>query len=152
MKISNILSFYNIRTAFKALFFPWFLSPLSIFHRSFARETCPIIYNGILFDFDICQVHVMHCIPKFPPYISLIVNLTAPLSVDLRSWPMSAGSFSWRRLHIPWGGKKKSRESKLPRVSANLCYLVWDTYMYLGTGKFTWGRPNNNTCWEFYGA
>ena len=35
---------------------------------------------------------------------------------------MSAGSFSraWRHLHIPWGVKKKSRESKLPEVSANL--------------------------------
>jgi hypothetical protein len=32
---------------------------------------------------------------------------------------MFAGCFSWCRLHMPWGAKKKSTESKLPEVSAN---------------------------------
>ena len=34
---------------------------------------------------------------------------------------MSAGCFSWCRLHMPWGTKKQSLETKLPEVSAHLC-------------------------------
>ena len=62
---------------------------------------------------------------------------------------MSAGSsFSWRRPHIPWGAKKKSKESKLPEVSANLCLCNFIyTQLHPETGRKTCDRPSNNACW-----
>ena len=37
---------------------------------------------------------------------------------------MSAGGFSLRRLRMPWGAKKKSKETKTPEVSTNLCCAI----------------------------
>ena len=38
---------------------------------------------------------------------------------------MCAGCFSWCRLHMPWGAKRKSTETKSPQVSANdLCCAI----------------------------
>ena len=37
---------------------------------------------------------------------------------------MCAGCFSWCRLRMPWGAKKKSTERKTPEVSADLSYAI----------------------------
>ena len=39
---------------------------------------------------------------------------------------MHAGCFSWCRLRMPWGAKKKSTEMpvELPEVSAHLCFEI----------------------------
>ena len=37
---------------------------------------------------------------------------------------MGAGFFSRCRLHMPWGAKKQSLETKLYEVSAHLCYAI----------------------------
>ena len=44
---------------------------------------------------------------------------------------MSAGSSSWRRLHIPWGAKKNGTETESPKVSANLCCPISLTHNYI---------------------
>ena len=46
---------------------------------------------------------------------------------------MSAGSFPWRRLRIPWGAKKKITESKLPKVSAN--YVAAQSRWYTAVSR-----------------
>ena len=44
---------------------------------------------------------------------------------------MSTGCFSWCRLRMPWGAKKKSTEKKLLEVNANLCCAISLTHSYI---------------------
>ena len=80
---------------------------------------------------NICQAHAMQQgFPQAIPIASLhFTRKLMPTPCSVR-WlgTMSAGSFSWRRLHIPWGDKKKSRESKLPEVSAHLRCAITHWY------------------------
>ena len=46
---------------------------------------------------------------------------------------MPAGSFSLRRLRMPWSAKKKSKETKTPEVSANLCCAISLTHSCIQT-------------------
>ena len=67
----------------------------------------------------VCEMHVMQRSFQAASCTTSQNPTSIPCSVrSLRT--MSARSFSWRRLRIPWGGKKKSTESKLPEVSAKI--------------------------------
>ena len=115
LKISN----YVLSVILKVLFiFPWVPSPPSIFHRSFARPSTHLTLSA-LSQVCVCEMHVMQRGFQAASCTTSQNPTSIPCSVrSLRT--MSARSFSWRRLRIPWGGKKKSTESKLPEVSAKI--------------------------------
>ena len=84
------------------------------------------------FTFDIESVKYVRCNAMRLPagsLISLVIATRAlvltPCSVRwLRT--MCAGCSSWCRLYMPWGAKKKTRETNLPEVSANFYVLQAD--------------------------
>ena len=84
-----------------------------------------------------CQVQCNEASRRFP-HISLVIAKRAlvliPCSVRwLRT--MSAGCFTWCHLYMPWGAKKKIKETNLPEVSANLCCASWLTHSCIQTRK-----------------
>ena len=74
---------------------------------------CNVMHRGFLHSSSHLIYRLQHC--------CALIQVGRPTSCSLR-WlrTMCAGCFSWCRLHMPWGAKKRSTETKTPEVSTNL--------------------------------